>query len=47
MITVPKLILEDAKIILEGAEMKAKEKGYTRICGDRRGRRSCLWYPCQ
>src|SRR3990172_5280698 len=27
MITVPKLILEDAKIILEGAEMKAKEIG--------------------
>src|SRR3972149_3895205 len=27
MITVPKLILEDAKIILEGAEKKAKEIG--------------------
>lgn len=27
MITVPKLTLEDAKIILEGAEKKAKEIG--------------------
>jgi uncharacterized protein GlcG (DUF336 family) len=27
MITVPKLTLEDAKIVLEGAEKKAKETG--------------------
>jgi len=27
MITVPKLILEDAKIIVDGAEKKAKEIG--------------------